>query len=300
MDKTDDYIQRINRAIDYIELNLGNPIHLDKLSDIACLSKYHFHRVFSSFTNESLYSFVIRLRIERAAALLLTQNKSITEIAFSCGFNDSASFSRDFKNHFKISATEWRKRKNSKIHQAFNLKSPYSTNMTIRVNNKTIPLLVEQKDLPDLHVAYIRHRGSFAGDSRLFLILHKKLLKWAITTNLTNYPQTKDLIIYHDSLDITEEERLRISVGITIPQKITGGGEIGCLTIKKATYLVSRFEVRNNEYSQAWKEVFSVILPQKELQPDDGYCFEQYPPNCYNKDKKTTIVDIYVPIKRLI
>ena len=48
------------------------------------------------------------------------------------------------------------------------------------------------------------------------------------------------------------------------------------------------------------KHKIVTYLPQKELQPDDRYCFEQYPPNCYNKDKKTTIVDTYVPIKRLI
>ena len=88
MDKTSDYIERINKVIDYIELNLTNEIKLDDLAQIACLSKFHFHRIFNSFTNESLYSFVTRLRTERSAALLLSQTKSITDIAFSCCFND--------------------------------------------------------------------------------------------------------------------------------------------------------------------------------------------------------------------
>lgn len=72
MDKTSDYIERINKVIDYIELNLASDIQLDDLAQIACFSKYHFHRIFYSFTDESLYSFVTRLRTERSAVLLLT------------------------------------------------------------------------------------------------------------------------------------------------------------------------------------------------------------------------------------
>ena len=76
MDKTRDYIERINKVIDYIELNLANDIQLDDLAQIACLSKFHFHRIFYSFTNESLYSFVTRLRTERSAARLMSQKKN--------------------------------------------------------------------------------------------------------------------------------------------------------------------------------------------------------------------------------
>lgn len=299
MDKTEEYIERINRAIDYIELNIENPIQLDKLAEIACLSKYHFHRIFNSFTNEPLYSFVIRLRTERSAALLLTQNKSITDIAFSCGFNDSASFSRAFKKHFNMSASEWRKRKNSKIHQDDKLKPSYITSMNIRQKNNIEPLFVKEQYYPELYVAYIRHIGSFAGDPKLFLSLYNRLMKWAISKGVVNYPETKDIVIYHDAMGITEKEKLRISVGITVPGKTKVGGEIGSLRLSEGRYIVSRFEVKNNDYLRAWRYVFCNILPKRGLQPDDGYCFEQYPQNCYNKKKDTTSVDIYVPIKSI-
>ncbi len=45
MDKTQVYIERINKVIDYVELNLGNKIDLDELAHVACLSKYHFHEL---------------------------------------------------------------------------------------------------------------------------------------------------------------------------------------------------------------------------------------------------------------
>jgi AraC family transcriptional regulator len=299
MDKTRDYIERINKVIDYIELNLANDIQLDDLAQIACLSKYHFHRIFFSFTNESLYRFVTRLRTERSAVLLLSQKKSITDIAFSCGFHDSATFSRAFKKQFKISASEWKKKKNSKIHQDNKIKPSYIDDMSIGQKRIFEPLKVEEKYLHDMHIAYVRHIGFYAGDSKLFQSLYKKLMKWAIPTGVMGYPETKDVVIYHDSMGITDNDKLRISVGITIPEGTKVTGEIGSLCISKGRYISCGFEVHNNEYGKAWIQVFRTILPQRGLQPDDGYCFELYPPNCYNKEKDSTSVDICVPIKRI-
>lgn len=299
MDKTRDYIERINKVIDYIELNLANDIQLDDLAQIACLSKFHFHRIFYSFTNESLYSFVTRLRTERSAALLLSQKKSITDIAFSCGFNDSATFSRAFKKQFKISASVWRKKKNSKIHQDYKIKQSYIDDMSIGQKKIFEPLKVEEKYLHDMHIAYVRHIGFYAGDPKLFQSLHKKLMKWAEPAGVVNYSETKDVVIYHDSLGITENDKLRISVGITIPKNTKVAGEIGSLCISKGRYISCSFEVHNNEYGKAWTQVFRSILPQRGLQPNDGYCFELYPSNCYNTEKNSTSVDICVPIKRI-
>lgn len=299
MDKTNKYIERINKVIDYIEVNLANDIQLDDLARIACLSKYHFHRIFYSFTDEPLYSFVTRLRTERSAALLLTQNKSITDIAFSCGFNDSATFARAFKSQFQMSASEWKKKKNSKIHQDYKTKASYIVNMNIGQKKIIEPLKVEDKHLSAMCIAYIRHTGSYAGDSMLFQSLYKELMKWAVPAGIVNYPETKDIVIYHDSMSITENDKLRISVGITIPENTKVTGKIGSLCISQGRYISCRFEVRNDEYGKAWTQVFRNILPQRGLQPDDGYCFELYPPNCYNKENDTTTVDIYVPIKRI-
>lgn len=299
MDKTNEYIERINKVIDFIELNLARDIQLDDLAQIACLSKYHFHRIFNSFTNEPLYSFVTRLRVERSAALLLTQDRSITDIAFSCGFNDSATFARAFKNQFQMSASEWRKKKKSKIHQDYTTKASYIDTMNIGQKSIIEPLHVEDQYLCDKRIAYIRHTGYYAGNSMLYQSLYKELMKWAEPAGVVNYPDTKDVVIYHDSMGITENEKQRISVGITIPENTVVTGRIGSLCISKGRYISCRFDVRNEEYGKAWTQVFRNILPQRGLQPDDGYCFELYSQNCYNKENESTTVDIFIPIKRI-
>lgn len=54
-------------------------------------SKYHFHRIFGSIMNETLYGYSVRQKLERAAGcLLFAPHKTITEIALDLGFNDPA------------------------------------------------------------------------------------------------------------------------------------------------------------------------------------------------------------------
>jgi AraC family transcriptional regulator len=61
---------------------------------------------------ETLQVFVHRLRLERAAQLLVFDRlRSISDIALDCGFSSSSAFARAFKGAFGVSASEWRKRK---------------------------------------------------------------------------------------------------------------------------------------------------------------------------------------------
>lgn len=107
----DEYISRINRVIDYIELNIDKDLSLEKLAQVANFSQFHFHRIFRALMGETLNRYIQRIRVERAALQLISNpKKTITEIAFDCGFSGSAPFARAFKDFFKMSASEWRSR----------------------------------------------------------------------------------------------------------------------------------------------------------------------------------------------
>ncbi len=106
-----DYTARINRVIDYIDQNMEKNLTLDELARIAAFSKYHFHRLFCAFTGETLFQFIGRIRLEKAALLLSSRpDLSITEIGLECGFSGSASFSKSFRNYFNCSPSQWRKK----------------------------------------------------------------------------------------------------------------------------------------------------------------------------------------------
>ena len=56
--KTNIYTDRINAVVSYIYEHLEEDLSLEKLSEIACFSKFHFHRQFSIFTGVNLHKFV--------------------------------------------------------------------------------------------------------------------------------------------------------------------------------------------------------------------------------------------------
>lgn len=77
------------------------------------------------------------------------------------------------------------------------------------------------------------------------------------------YPATKHIVIYHDPKGITDEEKLRISVGITIAGDVPVGGEIGKLSISKGRYMMCRFELGNDEWPPYLAFFITVNLLQR-------------------------------------
>lgn len=105
----EEYVSRINSVIDYIEANIDTDLSLGNIATAANFSQFHFHRIFHAMVGETLSQFIQRIRLEKAATLLVNNpKKSITEIALECGFSGSAAFARAFRDAFHMTATEWR------------------------------------------------------------------------------------------------------------------------------------------------------------------------------------------------
>lgn len=92
---------------------------LDKLAQGVGLSPYHYLRMFRKVLGITPHQFLIRARLRRAARLLATDNRSITEIAFDVGFADLSNFVRTFHRAAGVSPTRFRdaSRGNRKIFQ---------------------------------------------------------------------------------------------------------------------------------------------------------------------------------------
>ncbi|KAA1261310.1 HTH-type transcriptional activator RhaS [Rubripirellula obstinata] len=99
---------QIAEVIGYIEKNYSKPISLDELVDISGLSRRSFSRVFESSMGCTPISHLIELRISRACELLKNTERSITEIAFDVGFNDSNYFARQFRKILNVSPSTYR------------------------------------------------------------------------------------------------------------------------------------------------------------------------------------------------
>jgi AraC family transcriptional regulator len=86
------YLERINKAIAYIESNSTTDIQLKDISIQANLSQYHFHRVFKSITGNTIKDFLTRIRLEKSALKLKHSQNDIGQIAFECGYQNHETF----------------------------------------------------------------------------------------------------------------------------------------------------------------------------------------------------------------
>lgn len=315
-----EYISRINRAIDYIEENIDNELSLDAIANVANFSKFHFHRIFTIFIGETLFDFIQRIRIEKAAGKLMANpNLSITELAFDVGFGNISAFSRAFKRVFGLSPTEFRSQKNCFTNENSNLSQTngnrskmenlafnYFRNVDFLQNNlrnkimfNENELTVNVKDVKDFTVAYVRYIGPYAGNSQLFEGLFGKIFSWAGARGLLAQPDFKCISVYHDDPNITEESKLRTSVCISVPEDTAVDGEIGKMTIPGGKYAIGSFKISKEEYGKAWDSMCGVWLPQSGYAPADGPCFEMYLNDPKQDPEGKHIVDIYVPVKPL-
>jgi AraC family transcriptional regulator len=85
-------------------------VRLAVLAAHAGLSAFHLHRLVSSVAGETPKAYTERLRISRAATLLLTSRHSVLDVALSCGFNSHEAFSRAFKRRYGITPRVYRVR----------------------------------------------------------------------------------------------------------------------------------------------------------------------------------------------
>lgn len=156
---------------------------------------------------------------------------------------------------------------------------------------------VEVKEMPELHVAYVRHTGPYKGDAKLFAGLFGKLMEWAGPRGLLRFPETMVLSVYHDDPEITEEDKLRTSACITVPEDTRVEREIGKMTVPGGKYAVGRFELDPDEYEEAWNMLYGDWLPESGYQLDDRPCFEIYQNDPKEHPENKHIVDICVPVK---
>lgn len=100
---------RIAKAVLYIRKHLNEPIEIEKLSEISCLSKDHFIRLFKKELGATPLQYINQKKIEKAQLLLITEDLAVKEIAFQLAFEDYSYFNRLFKKITGVTPQEYRR-----------------------------------------------------------------------------------------------------------------------------------------------------------------------------------------------
>lgn len=306
------YVARINKVIDFVRENPDGDLSLEILAEVAAFSPFHFHRIFKAFTDENLNEYVNRQRLELAAAYLKhSPERSITDIALSCGFSSSSNFARAFKKHFGVNASRFRDNRKSKIRQTksnIGEDSPpqngYTPPVDDTINDSQIRRLEEMeaeiKQLPAYRVAYIRVMDGY--NTEKIGPAFSNILKWAKARDLMG-PDTLVIGIGLDDPEVTPADKCRYDACVTVPDGTAGEGEVGVYDIPTGKYAISRITGEYVNISKnigpAWRELYGNWLPDSGYQPDDRPCLELYVESEEECKAGKYVIDLCVPIKPL-
>jgi len=153
------------------------------------------------------------------------------------------------------------------------------------------------KDLPERHVACIRHVGPYPKIGEAI----ERLFAWAEPRGLIRFPETAVLAVYHDSPEEVDTSDLRSDACITVPEGTPVDGDVKRMTIPGGVFAVAHVEIDASEYGEAWDKLIGEWMPESEYEPDvpsERLCYELYLNDPDQHPEKKHIVDICEPVRR--
>ena len=168
----------INQAINFIFEHLDEEITVDDVARHCGYSRYHLMRMFKEDTDEAIYQFMKRIRLERSAwRLKVEKEKSITEIGLNYGYS-SSNFATAFKKHLNMSPIDYRKKSEQIVQQ-----SCFSHGISLDDLERTESRLTIEW-LNSFLVVYERIKGNYHNMSEEWCTFIKKYEKLASSDTL--------------------------------------------------------------------------------------------------------------------
>lgn len=199
-------------ALVHAQTNLDGPLSVAELAATVDRSPSHFARRFATATGETPRRHLERLRLERAARLLVTRDATVLEIALDCGYASHETFTRAFVRRFGVTPSRWR-----------------ATAATRRADDPQRPRAQEGLEeelaighlsetrvrrLRPLNLLFVRHIGPYEDvPVGLWDELPAAAIRLGVGTD-------GHLVgIAHDAPGITDPSRLRFDAGLVVHRK---------------------------------------------------------------------------------
>lgn len=265
--------ERIGRVLRFIDERYAEDLGLDDLASVACLSRFHFSRVFAARVGESPFERLARVRVERAAELLASGDRKVADIAYRCGFGSLSAFNAAFKARMGSSPSGYRK--DGKKPQALSkpprdLVAAEEHTPPTEFVRKVLSMNVTVIDLPARDIAYVQKRGDIL-DARP---AWDALLAWASAKGLSG--PGSDFIGMADDPTLVPAEDCRFYACVTLPEDFAKEpGPVEFDRLEGGPHAVYEFYDRPDRIIFGYGIVIKDWLPQSGYEQDPGRpCFE--------------------------
>ncbi len=284
--QTNTYQDRLNRVCDYIHGHLDGDLSVERLSQVAGFSKYHFHRQFGAYMGINVFRFIQLIRLKRASyQLAFNLNQRIIDIALDAGFENPESFTRAFKKTFGQTPSQFRKSPQWPAwHEKYQLPLPRGeTNMQVNIVN-----------FNETKVAVLEHRGPVQNLNDSVKIF----IEWRRTSLLSPVKTSDTFGLAYDDPNTTAPDKFRFdicgSVVADVPDNLQG---VITKTIPTGPCAVTRHYGAHEAMGEKIYYLYGKWLPESGAELRDFPCFFHYLNLITDVAEGELITDIYLPLK---
>ncbi|NME69167.1 AraC family transcriptional regulator [Flammeovirga aprica] len=290
----EDYYQRIEKAVNFIEENLMKKITVEMIAERAHFSKYHFIRIFTAMTGETVGNYLRRRRISKSSKQLINTNRSILDIAFDYQFESQEAYTRSFKKIYHTSPGKYRKLNNNQI--AYGRARLTIERLNHLKKNITLkPKIVDMK------------RKTFVGKSTLTSIASNNIPKlWdeflPCVEKITNNSNTGYYEIHQFDKDFKMEDftvDMMFEKWVTVEVSKVGRmpKELKSFTIEGGKYAVFEHKGVMNAIQMSFDYAYGTWLQSSEYEIDKRADFERYGDQYLGPNHPESITELWIPIK---
>lgn len=267
-----DYARRILRVADHIADHLDGDLSLDRLADVACLSRFHFHRIWRAHTGETVAETVTRLRLYRAAGDLARDDRPIERVARSAGYGSSAAFTRAFRARFGLTPGRLRAR-------------------SARLEDYALTSSLDIRTLAPIRCAAIAHRGPYTAIGTAF----ERLAAWAAGAGVV-LGTTRVIAVSYDDPKAVPAADLRSDACLELPPGVAATPPTIERAIAGGRYAVYRHVGPYADLHKAFSAIYRDLMPAAGLVPADRPPFEVYLNDARTTAPADLVTDIHIPI----
>jgi len=239
-----DYRDRIDRVLVHIRDHLDDDLDLDELADIACLSRFHWHRVYRELIGETVWQTVHRLRLARASLQLIESDAAISEIAVRAGYSSRQAFARAFGESYGVSPLRYRALGGYQLHSGANAEE---------VGNM-YEIRLEHRD--PCRIAGFVHTGPYREINVTFGKLTAELSTIGPVAHKTM------AAVYFDDIDLVDDDRLQSLAGVVLREGVPVPDGMEHVVLPGGRYAVLIHKGPYSELQRAYSYLFGTWLKE--------------------------------------
>ncbi|GGA60056.1 AraC family transcriptional regulator [Pelagibacterium lentulum] len=274
------YHTRLNRVLDYVYTHLEEDLSFDRLAEVACLSPYHWSRIYSAMRGETIAATIRRLRLQRASDRLANSELDIEAVAERAGYSSTDTFGRAFKQTFGTTPTAYREKG---AHAGFKAASAAG-------DAEGFPVAVET--LPERRCASVDHTGSYMEIDHAMGQLFAELV-----ARQTLPAQPTMIGVFFDDPDLGPEEELRSRACLPVAQDVPIDAPLVETVLRGGPYAKLSYTGPYANMRGAYRWFLGVWLPASGYEPGDAPIFEAYLNDPREVPQNELRTDIHLPLE---